>query len=254
MDRPSCCRFATSLKVLDGIVGLTFSVYAIVISIHWMTGLLLLLGLTRMGRCVILLLQTDDYTTIIMIAGMSSGIVYLLLSLVSLLIPPGPYLIQHASQLDLSTTLVHFLQQFPNAPCIILFLAAMMELVLFLWFFWTMNTTTTTTTLQDPLLLHSSSEDPHPWTTTDANNNRTYEESINPSSSRRLKFFSKWWVTPSNNGSNIRDDGSVDFSSVQEDWASKSEQDPFWWTKTGEPTTTTTTAADTEGDGATSEW
>ena len=77
---------------------------------------------------------------------MSSGIVYLLLSLVSLLIPPGPYLIQHASQLDLSTTLVHFLQQFPNAPCIILFLAAMMELVLFLWFFWTMNTTTTTTT------------------------------------------------------------------------------------------------------------
>ena len=30
---------------------------------------------------------------------------------------------------------------------------------------------------------------------------------------------------------NVRDDGSVDFASVQEEWASRSEEDPLWWTR-----------------------
>jgi hypothetical protein len=30
---------------------------------------------------------------------------------------------------------------------------------------------------------------------------------------------------------NVRDDGSVDFASVQEEWASRSEQDPLWWAR-----------------------
>lgn len=32
-------------------------------------------------------------------------------------------------------------------------------------------------------------------------------------------------------GGNVRDDASVDFASVQEDWASRSEEDPLWWTR-----------------------
>jgi len=30
---------------------------------------------------------------------------------------------------------------------------------------------------------------------------------------------------------NVRDDGSVDFASVQEDWANKSQEDPLWWSR-----------------------
>lgn len=33
------------------------------------------------------------------------------------------------------------------------------------------------------------------------------------------------------NNRNPRDDGSVDFASVQEEWASRSEQDPLWWAR-----------------------
>ena len=34
-------------------------------------------------------------------------------------------------------------------------------------------------------------------------------------------------------GSNLRDDGSVDFASVQEEWASRTEEDPVWWSRGG---------------------
>jgi hypothetical protein len=33
------------------------------------------------------------------------------------------------------------------------------------------------------------------------------------------------------NNNNPRDDGSVDFVSVQEEWASRTEEDPFWWSR-----------------------
>lgn len=39
--------------------------------------------------------------------------------------------------------------------------------------------------------------------------------------------------------SNARDDGSVDYASLNEDWASRSHEDPFWWTQ--EETTPTNT-------------
>jgi hypothetical protein len=29
----------------------------------------------------------------------------------------------------------------------------------------------------------------------------------------------------------VRDDGSVDFAEVQEEWASRTEEDPFWWSR-----------------------
>mmetsp|Transcript_16825 Transcript_16825/g.40727 ORF Transcript_16825/g.40727 Transcript_16825/m.40727 type:complete len:547 (+) Transcript_16825:84-1724(+) len=34
-----------------------------------------------------------------------------------------------------------------------------------------------------------------------------------------------------NNNDNPRDDGSVDYASLSEDWASRSEEDPYWWTQ-----------------------
>jgi len=51
-------------------------------------------------------------------------------------------------------------------------------------------------------------------------------------------FFSTSWffwksspTTPFSH--NPRDDGSVDFASVQEEWASRSEEDPLWWSRGG---------------------
>ena len=41
-----------------------------------------------------------------------------------------------------------------------------------------------------------------------------------------------WWLFPrrsSTNGSGVRDDGSVEYASLNEDWASRSQEDPFWW-------------------------
>ena len=36
---------------------------------------------------------------------------------------------------------------------------------------------------------------------------------------------------PQSSSTTPRDDGSVDFASVQEEWASRSEQDPLWWSR-----------------------
>jgi hypothetical protein len=42
-----------------------------------------------------------------------------------------------------------------------------------------------------------------------------------------------WWPFSSARPSNTsaRDDGSVDYVSLNEDWASRSQDDPLWWTK-----------------------
>jgi hypothetical protein len=45
-----------------------------------------------------------------------------------------------------------------------------------------------------------------------------------------------WWPfgrRRGNTGEDLRDDGSVDYASLNEDWASRSEEDPFWWTQEG---------------------
>jgi hypothetical protein len=40
-----------------------------------------------------------------------------------------------------------------------------------------------------------------------------------------------WWPFSSARPSNTsaRDDGSVDYASLNEDWASRSQDDPLWW-------------------------
>jgi hypothetical protein len=35
----------------------------------------------------------------------------------------------------------------------------------------------------------------------------------------------------SSSNNNPRDDGSVDYASLNEEWASRSEEDPYWWTR-----------------------
>jgi len=74
--------------------------------------------------------------------------------------------------------------------------------------------------LNDPLLGPS-------WT---ASNSQSYQmdeglDQANKGNSLWSKLFEK------RGGSNPRDDTSVGFASVQEDWASKSEEDPLWWTR-----------------------
>lgn len=66
------------------------------------------------------------------------------------------------------------------------------------------------------------------WTS----NNYSRDYSINEGISRSS---SSWWPfgRSSNNNNNTtqgRDDGSVEYASLNEDWASRSEADPFWWT------------------------
>jgi hypothetical protein len=62
-----------------------------------------------------------------------------------------------------------------------------------------------------------------------ASNNRSYQmdEGLDQSPSMWSSLFGK----KRRGDGNPRDDGSVDFVSVQEDWASRSEEDPFWWSR-----------------------
>jgi hypothetical protein len=64
---------------------------------------------------------------------------------------------------------------------------------------------------------------------------------------------SRWWGFQwkhhdSIDGHDVRDDGSVDFAEVQEEWASRTEEDPFWWSRpedhghAGKPTSNNHTA------------
>ena len=76
--------------------------------------------------------------------------------------------------------------------------------------------------LADPLLGPS-------WATA---NNRSYQMDhgfdSEPIPSMWTRMFGGSRVR---DNSNARDDASVDFASVQEDWASRTEEDPLWWTR-----------------------
>jgi hypothetical protein len=55
---------------------------------------------------------------------------------------------------------------------------------------------------------------------TDSNNNKS-------------RWWGFQWKHPDSidGGHDVRDDGSVDFAEVQEEWASRTEEDPFWWSR-----------------------
>jgi hypothetical protein len=65
------------------------------------------------------------------------------------------------------------------------------------------------------------------WVTS---NNRSYQMDYGEGIS--ASFWSRMFGSRSpGHDENVRDGGSVDFASVQEEWASKSEEDPFWWSR-----------------------
>eukprot|EP00542_Grammatophora_oceanica_P014080 CAMPEP_0194035696 /NCGR_PEP_ID=MMETSP0009_2-20130614/8116_1 /TAXON_ID=210454 /ORGANISM="Grammatophora oceanica, Strain CCMP 410" /LENGTH=318 /DNA_ID=CAMNT_0038677155 /DNA_START=35 /DNA_END=991 /DNA_ORIENTATION=+ len=77
-------------------------------------------------------------------------------------------------------------------------------------------------TIQDPLLEHPSAG----WTTADRGGDYSMDAGVSrPPQSMFSRLFSR------KNASNARDDGSVDFESVQEEWRSLSQEDPHWWSR-----------------------
>ena len=63
-------------------------------------------------------------------------------------------------------------------------------------------------------------------------NNRSYQMDHGLDSGSIPSIWSRiFGGTRARNNSSARDDGSVDFASVQEDWASRTEEDPLWWTR-----------------------
>eukprot|EP00545_Synedropsis_sp_CCMP1620_P011931 CAMPEP_0119010470 /NCGR_PEP_ID=MMETSP1176-20130426/5032_1 /TAXON_ID=265551 /ORGANISM="Synedropsis recta cf, Strain CCMP1620" /LENGTH=354 /DNA_ID=CAMNT_0006963137 /DNA_START=111 /DNA_END=1175 /DNA_ORIENTATION=- len=61
--------------------------------------------------------------------------------------------------------------------------------------------------------------------------NRSYQMDEGLEPQRSSVWSSLFGTKRGDHGGNARDDGSVDFASVQEDWASRSEEDPFWWSR-----------------------
>jgi hypothetical protein len=55
----------------------------------------------------------------------------------------------------------------------------------------------------------------------------------NTSSNTNSRWWGFQWKHPDSidGGHDVRDDGSVDFAEVQEEWASRTEEDPFWWSR-----------------------
>jgi hypothetical protein len=83
------------------------------------------------------------------------------------------------------------------------------------------------TTLQEPLLLLHNHRD---WVHDNSRNN-DYSMHHGVSSSP-TSFWSRWFTSRVHDGDDDDDDDDeVDFASVQEEWASKSQQDPFWWSR-----------------------
>lgn len=110
---------------------------------------------------------------------------------------------------------------------------------------WSFSTSTSSSTRhegQEPLLSSSPTNyqqrrryRPH-WTS----NQQDYllddgitSPTTNTTSSNTNGALSSWWPFSRNSNGNAnansRDDGSVDYASLNEDWASRSEEDPFWW-------------------------
>ncbi len=72
-------------------------------------------------------------------------------------------------------------------------------------------------------LLPFNNDRPH-WS---SNNSTNYLMDDGVGSPRR-----GWWPF-SSSPNNVRDDGSVDYASLNEDWASRSEENPHWWAQEG---------------------
>ena len=165
------------------------------------------------------------------------------------------YIQNHASQLHFSTQVVSFVETHHHALWVVLLVSAIMELIrwwtvpiLQAWllqldtslgspdiellytpnrkpWWWQQQRQQRLSRREDENGLHDALlEQPH-WAQ-QHNHSRNY--SIHDGISQHdTSFWSRWF------GSSPRDndDESVDFASVQEEWASKSQEDPFWWSR-----------------------
>jgi hypothetical protein len=79
-------------------------------------------------------------------------------------------------------------------------------------------------------LLPLSSAGPH-WSSGDGNGYHMDHGVGTPE--RTNTSSSSWWPFRRRRDSdvNLRDDASVEYASLNEDWASRSQEDPFWWTR-----------------------
>jgi hypothetical protein len=62
---------------------------------------------------------------------------------------------------------------------------------------------------------------------------RRRHSNTDSSSNNSSRWWGFQWRHPDSidGGHDVRDDGSVDFAEVQEEWASRTEEDPFWWSR-----------------------
>jgi hypothetical protein len=251
---------ATLHITLDGLVGVLLCVYAFLLEEHDISkpifAVLLWLGTVRIVRCAMMLtalyahVYAFGFITASAWTGACMSVVYFIPSMAALGIRRKltTYVTNHASQWYIGTRALHFYEHHSNVIWIVTLVVAAMELVSSIWLFyyrwsylnsddddnaggprrhrprpwwWQPANNAEPSLLEDPLL-------PHPW----ASMARDTEYEANHGIAANTRPWSRWFAKqPSSN--HARDEGSVDFSDVQEDWASRSEEDPFWWTKAG---------------------
>ena len=215
----------TCLLILDGLFGVAICTYAWVIhSQHIVVAVGLgLLGAVRMLRSVLLGFKKPVLLLLHMFFWWSAGCT---LTYVACLVDVS---IQRPSRtmpnVDayVAPRVLHFLQHHGRFLWILPLVLAVLEIMSCVWIhrviIWTRDQSEDRSALQDPLL----PQGPHAWTNTEADKSYIIRDYGIPSS------WSTWLFSKKSHSNNPRDDGSVDFSSVQEDWASKSQEDPYWW-------------------------
>jgi len=251
--------------VLDGLVGLSLTIYGLtILSSHLHTPIILTLGLGILllvrAFCGISGVNSDMIHRVgLRVSGVYLspilGLVFLILSFLcmgkhAVLVD---YLQKHASALHLSNKLVSFLDHHHHALWVLLLSCAIMEAIRW-WTIpklhqWLLQMDTSLGSpdvellytpnrkpwwwqhshnngLHDPLLQYG--EEPH-WV--HSSNSRHYSIHDGTSQNHENSFWSRWFGSCPQ-----EEEESVDFASVQEEWASKSEEDPFWWSREEEET------------------
>ena len=230
----SCSILVRVWHIVDGLVlGVVLCFYGWSVPIVLGRVLLLLLGTIRIVRFGLICITPTTKLTI----GwcLACTVIYVLLALVSLGMKSKMihYIVTHESELHIGPNIGHFLEHHTHTIWIMLLAAAVLELALAYTRINKQNDLALST-LQEQLRTTPGGP---PWANHTRSNPRVDvavdQEGIQRTAARNRRLFSNWFNTPSQ-PTDLRDDGSVDFSSVQDEWASRSEEDPFWWTKTSE--------------------
>lgn len=259
---------ATWHILFDGLVGVLLSIYAILLHdvsksmLLW--AVLVSLAMVRIVRCAMILtalyaqVHAFGFLTASAWTSACMSVLHFIPSMVALGMRRNliTYLTNHASQWYIGTRALHFYEHHSNVIWIVTLVVAAMEFVSSIWLFYyrwnylnedddgynasgtrrqcsgpwwwqTSNHAAESSQLDDPLL-------PHAWANNMAHDDTAYEANHGIASFNFRRPWPRWFTTTTTtqpSSSNARDEGSVDFSDVQDDWASRSQEDPFWWTK-----------------------